>query len=285
MRGTERSALVSVGDDLVDRVASFLHLHLDRRRPVDEWRRILRYPWASENPVYGYALLRGEEVVGVVCTCYSRQEIRGGAEPFCNLHSWCVHPLHRAESVRLLAAALGDRKQTVTTLTVSRETVDFLKRFGFRPIDEDVALIPTPLFALDGWQARITAERPAVLAVVDEAHRRMLSDFGVMRLARAIVARRHRDWCLCLYTRERRRGIAVCRVVYVSHPPLFTKWLGAFARSWLLKDGTLLATCPPRFLTHRPAGAFIAREPRPQLFRSSRLDAPDITCLYSELTR
>ena len=246
---------------------------------------MLRYPWAGEKAAYGYALVVGEDVVGVICTCYSEQQVHGRAETFCNLHSWCVHPDYRPESVRLLLAPLRQRDHTFTTLTVSKDTVAFLKRFGFSPIDDKTALLVNPLLALRGWRPRVTTERPAILAAVDEVHRRMLADFGAMRSARATLARRGEDWCLCLSLRERRRGTAATRIVYVSHRPLFTDWLGAFARSFLLRDRTLITTCPSHFLTRRTLCAVVAREPRPQFFKSSRLQAADVTCLYTELTR
>lgn len=280
-----RPELVPLDEGLVDDAAHFLHAHLDRQIAIEDWRRMLRYPWASETRGYGYALLHRGGVVGVLGTYYSERQVHGHAETFCNLHSWCVHPDHRAESLRLLLAPLRHRDHTLTTLTVSRDTVEIMKRFGFSPLDETIVLLVNPLLAFGARRTTVTTERSAVLAVVDEDHRRVLLDLGPMRSARASLARDGDDWCLCLSSRERRRGIAVTRIVYVSHPAVFTAWLGAFARSFISEDATTVTTCPPRFLTRRPPLAVTVADPRPQLFRSSRLHAADITCLYSELTR
>lgn len=279
------SELVLIDDALVDKVACFLRDHLNRRVPIENWRRILRYPWASERRNYGYALLRDGDVVGVLCAYYSERQVRGRAEKFCNLHSWCVHPNHRSESLRLLLAPLRQRDDTITTLTVSKETVDIIKRFGFSPLDEKIVLLPNPLLAFGAWRTKATTEPTAVLAGVDDDHRRILTDLGPMRSARATLVRDGGDWCLCFSRCERRKGVPVTRIVYVSSPGLFTAWLGAFVRSFLNEDATPITTCSPRFLIRRPSLSLVADEPRPQLFRSSRLRAADITCLYSELTR
>ena len=280
-----RPELVALDEGLVDRAAEFLHRHLDPAIGRDEWQCRLRYPWAAENASYGYALVHEGELVGVLGAYRSRQEVRGRSERFCNLHSWCVHPNYRSESLRLLSEPLRDREHTITTLTVSRDTVEIMRRFGLKPLDEKILLLPNPLLAFGAWRARITNDPRALRATLDDRHRRLLAELGPMRSARATLARQGQRWCLCLSTREQRRGIAATRIIYVSHPAQFADWLPAFIRSFIVNDATPVTLASPRVLARPPRLAFLLREPRPQFFRSSRLAAEDVSCLYSELTR
>jgi hypothetical protein len=278
-------AIVPIDEDLLEEVLLFLCDHMHPRVPIGDWREAFCYPWCPGRPNYGYALRHRGRVVGVQGACYSIQRIDGRAEKYCNLHSWCVHPDFRRESLRLLLAPLRERDCTVTTLTASKATVPLMKKFGFAAFDEHIVIFPNPLVAFGAWGVHVSAARDAVLAGVDADHRKILADLGPMRRARARIAGRGNDWCLCISVPERRKSLPVTRIVYVSHPALFADWASAFARSFLTVDASLLTTCPLRYLPRRPVLSARLVEPRPAFFKSSQLSAQQVTCLYSELTR
>jgi hypothetical protein len=277
--------IVPIDDDLLEEVVHFLHAHMHPTWPIDAWRDTFRYPWRPDRSNYGYALCHLGRVVGVQGVCYSFQRLNGRAEKYCNLHSWCVHPDYRPESLRLLLASLRQRDCTFTTLTASKATVPIMERFGFRALDAHTVLLPNPLIAFGAWAVRVSAARKDLLAHVDEEHRQLLADLGPMRRARAILATRDDAWCLCISIKEKRKSLPVTRVVYVSDQVLFAAWLGAFARSFLRLDRSLLTTCPARYLPRRSLLCPRLAEPRPAFFKSTRLSAEQVTCLYSELTR
>ena len=120
--------LISIDEALVEEVSHFLHEYLNSDISVDEWSRAVRYPWCPEKPNYGWALRHLGRVVGAWCAIYSVQKINGREEKFCNLHSWCVHPDHRAESLRLLTPLLRQPEYTITALTAGRHVVQLLPR-------------------------------------------------------------------------------------------------------------------------------------------------------------
>jgi len=277
--------LIAIDEDLVDQVARFLHDYLNSGISVDDWVEAVRYPWYPQEANYGWALSHGGRVVGVICAIYSVQRINGREEKFCNMHSWCVHPDYRSESLRLLTPLLRQDEYAITNLTAGKDVVKIMKKFGFAALDDKVVIVPNPLVAFGAWHVKVTTERDAILTRVDDYRRRILCDLEPMRRAVATLAHAGDDWCLCISLRGRRKGVPLTRVVYVSHPALWSAWLAAFARSVLKVDHTLFTSCSPRLLTRRPLFATTLGEPRPELFRSRRLSADDITFLYSELTR
>jgi hypothetical protein len=279
------ATIVPIGEHLLEEVLIFLHEHMRPQVAVEHWRETFCYPWLRTRPNYGYALCHCGHVVGVQGICYSMQRINGRTERYCNLHSWCVHPNYRRESLRLLLTAIRQEGCTITTFTASKATVPIMKMFGFTPLDDQVIILPNPLLAFGAWRVRISLDPDAILAGIDADNRNILAELGPMSRARARIAQHGEDWCLCLSVRERRRSLSVVRVIYVSHPVLFAAWASAFARSFFVTDASPLTTCPARFLPHRPllSGRFV--EPRPAFFKSSRLTAGEVTYLYSELTR
>lgn len=283
--GASDLRIVPIDDGLLEEVVHFLQDHMYPQWPIDHWRETFRYPWYPNRPNYGYALCHLGRVVGVQGACYSVQYLNGRAEKYCNLHSWCVHPDYRRESLRLLLASLGQRDCTFTTLTASKATIPIMKRLGFNALDVHTVVLPNPLVAFGAWGVRVSAARETVLAGVDDVHRRMLADLGPMRRARAVLASRGSDWCLCISVRETRKSLPVTRVIYVSDRALFADWVSAFARFFLTIDLSLLTTCPARYLPRRSVLSPRLVEPRPSFFKSARLSAGEVTCLYSELTR
>jgi hypothetical protein len=277
--------LIAIDEELVEEVAQFLHRHLSSGRSIDDWRRAVRYPWYPERPNYGWALHDHGQVVGVICAIYSVQQINGRDERFCNIHSWCVRPDYRSESLRLLTPLLRQDEYTITNLTAGGAAVEIMRRMGFSVFDDKVVILPNPLLTFGAWHVQTTTQRDAVLSRVDCCQRRLLWNLGPMRKAVTTLAHAGDDWCLCISVRERRRGSPVTRALYVSHPPLWSAWISAFVRSFLKLDHTPVTTCSPRFFTRRPFLAKAVNETRPQFFRSRRLSAEHVTALYSELTR
>lgn len=277
--------VVRVDEALLDDVARFLHDEMRPDIPTTAWRRALWQPWPPDGHARGYALRDAGRVVGVVCAFYSVQRIAGREELFCNINHWCVRPEYRSYSLRLVEPLLRRRDCTFTNLSVSKETVELWKKLGFAALDERIAVLVNPLLAFGAWHVRVTADKDALLSLVDRHYRRVLRDLGDMARARATAARLGEEWCLCVSLRERRKGIYTTRVIHVNDPTCFSQWIGAFARSFLRLDKTLVTTCPPRFLEGGVHLAAMLPEPRPELFRSPRLSRREVTCLYSELTR
>src|SRR5688572_23353833 len=74
----------------VPEVGAFLHEHLNPRLSASEWARSIVPTWPAEAPNHGYLLRHDGRIIGVQLAFYSRRDIGGAKEDFCNLGAWCV---------------------------------------------------------------------------------------------------------------------------------------------------------------------------------------------------
>ena len=101
----------------VNPVADFLHTQLNARLTAADWAAAITPPWADESPNHGFLLRAGERLVGVYLAFYSRREIDGRPERFCNLAAWCVLDEYRSLGLRLLHALLAQKNYHFTDLS------------------------------------------------------------------------------------------------------------------------------------------------------------------------
>lgn len=100
-------------------VAEFLHTYLNARVTAADWATAITPPWADDSPNHGFLLQAGERLVGVYLAFYSRREIDGRTERFCNLAAWCVLDECRSLGLRLLQALLAQKNYHFTDLSLA----------------------------------------------------------------------------------------------------------------------------------------------------------------------
>src|SRR5215211_7378291 len=93
----------------IERVAAFLHAHLNSRVSAVGWAAAMQPPWSNIWPNHGFFLEHQGEVVGAYLAFYSDRMIDGHLERFCNLGAWCVLGQYRAHGLRLLRSLLRQR--------------------------------------------------------------------------------------------------------------------------------------------------------------------------------
>ena len=283
---SSRSQLVGITDDLLRETCEFLHHELNGHISVEQWMSHLRYPWIQQKTDYGVALLRPNEgIVGVLVAFYSDQIIEGRVERFANLAHWCVKPAFRRESLRLLKEMMAQKELTLTGFTSTREAVKILSRLGWKKLDDHVYVIPNFGFSCSGRNLRVLTAFNEIFAIVDERHKRIMSDHGRASRGRYVLVTDGNRWCLSVHTIEVRKGIRFSIPIYFSDHSLFRQWMGRFLSAYRSLDGCWATLCPPRFLPRPPTIAVRLVEPRPQNFRSRSVAPVNVTALYSDAIR
>lgn len=278
-----RSQLVRITDDLLPATCEFLHRELNGDISVEGWKSLLRYPWLQPNSDYGVALVRPNEgIVGVLAAVYSEQIIEGRVERFANLAHWCVKPAFRKESLRLMKAMMAQKELTLTGFSPIREVAKIVCGLGWKKLDDHVYLIPNVGVSFATRKPRVLTSFDEIFAIVDERHKRIMSDHGKESRGRYVLVADGSRWCLSIHTIETRKGVALSIPIYLSDYGLFRRWLALFLRTYRSLDGCWATLCQPRFLPSRPAIALRLVEPRPHVFRSTSVVPASVTALYSD---
>lgn len=268
-------------DDLPD-FCAFLNTHLNPAIPAHEWANGFMQDWGGDKPNNGFLIREGGHIVGGIGAIYSSQIIRGKAEHFCNISSWCVLESHRSQSMRLALALTGQHGFHFTNLTPTSVVAGSLRFLKFKPLDDRRTVWPNLPHPLRGG-VRVIDEHEAIAAVLEG------------EAARTFAAHRHLGWlshvavgidgafCHVVYKRGVLRGLPCAEVLHISDARRFLAWRRQLGHFWLLRNGLLSTRIESRFLPARPAlsreiGGYI-----PKMYRSETLGDADIINLYSEL--
>ncbi|WFU84461.1 hypothetical protein QA645_17505 [Bradyrhizobium sp. CIAT3101] len=278
-----RSQLVRITDDLLPATCEFLHHELNGDISVEGWKSMLRYPWLQPNSDYGIALVRPNEgVVGVLIVIHSEQMIEGRVERFANLAHWCVKPAYRRESLRLMKAMMAQKELNLTGFSPIREVAKIVCGLGWKKLDDHVYLLPNVGVSFATRKLRVLTSFDEIFAIVDERHKRIMSDHGRGSRGRFVLVTDGSQWCLSVHTIETRKGIALSIPIYLSDYGHFRRWMTLFLSTYRTLDGCWASLCQPRFLPSRPMIAVRLAEPRPHVFRSAGAAPASVTALYSD---
>jgi len=202
---------------------------------------------------------------------------------FCNLTSLVVDEAHRARSMDLLSALLGQKGFSFTNFTPTESVAKMLGLFGFRTLragDRIVVNTPTPP-ALLGLRA---AEGRGVLdAVLDGQAARLWRDHRDIPWLRSFAVGRGNDWCLVFWTPSHVKGLRAARIVGVSDTARYLDWNSAIGGHLMLRHG-MLASRIEDFMLPENARLGISRPTgTPRLLRGEPADDTQVSFLYSEL--
>ena len=267
----------------VQRVAAFLHAHLNSRVPVDGWRRALDVPWKVDAPNHGFMLVDdAQNVVGALLAFYSERVVDGRPERFCNLGAWCVLPEHRFHSLKLLKTALAQEGLHFTDLSPSGNVVGINERLKFTHLDTATALsVNLPWPSLSG---RVSSDPRVIEDTLSGRDLELYRDHADAAAAHHVVLRKGDEWCYVVFRRDRRKNLPLfASLLYVSNPDLFRRMARPFARHLLLRHRIPATLVEQRVAGHRPWPSIQLRAPRRKMFRSATLAPEQIDYLYSEL--
>jgi hypothetical protein len=273
-----------ITDADMGRVGEFLHAHLNRRVPADDWARSLDVPWSVDSPNHGFMLLQDARIVGAYLAFYSERMIGGRSERFCNLGAWCVLSDYRFHSLRLLNALLAQPGYHFTDLSPSGNTVPVNLRSKFKFLDTTTALIPN--LPWPSWPGRsvISSDRVLIGRTLTGRDLEVYRDHANTRAAHHLLLLRGGESCYVVFRRDRRRNLPLfASILHVSNRGLFRRMVRPLARYLLFHYGVLATLAELRIVTFRPWPSLILRSPRPKMFKSPHLEPAQIDYLYSEL--
>jgi hypothetical protein len=254
--------------------------------PAEMWERAFEI--GDPDEPQGYALADGGALVGVLGMIFSRRQIGGREERFCNLHSWYVRPEHRVHSLALLKPLANMREVTITDLSATDDVRAIARRHGFATLDQTaIALPPLPwttdseqceLFDLDG------ANCPAANAL-SSAERAIQHDHGRMDCGQLLVSDGG-GHCYVVYSRIVHGllpgTLATSLVHYVSDRERFARHHAAIRSRLMQRTSSQCVVIDSRLL----AGASVPRSLRvpaiPKIYRSGRVRPEQIGGLYSD---
>lgn len=279
-----RVALRKILEGDADRVASFLHQHLNNRVSAQEWRALVEPPWGADcSDNHGYQLVDADDaVVGVYLAVYSTRP--GRERPVCNLAAFCVLEPYRQHSLRLVRALLAQRAYLFTDLSPSGQVPAINERLGFEHLDTATRLVLNLPWA--SRSASITDSPAALAATLEGRDAEIYRDHRHAPAARHLLATDARGHAYLMYRRDRRKRLPWFasplhaggdRAVLVSAWPAVS--------SHLLRQGLPFTLAEHRVLGFSPRGPGRELEhPRAKMFRGGAGEREEIDYLYSELS-
>ena len=289
----------------VDVVGEFLHNNLRADVTASGWRETLTRHWIPDYPNSGFQLRDDGRLVGVIGGIYSRQDVGGEVQLFCNTHSWCVLEDYRAQSLKLLFALMSQRNCHITALTPSPEAARIYRSLKFGVLDDEQRVI----FNLPriGARRRAMTEPRDIEEVLSGQSARIFRDHQNLPQVEMVVLGKNPDPCLVVYKRrtydvirgflrvlgnrcgdvaaERRPTVRVslADVLHVSDRAVFARERRAFESFLLLSRGFALTKIDSRFLQKKPLLSIRVRDSMERMYFPRTLNGSDICGLYSEL--
>lgn len=269
----------------VPAVARFLTDHLNKRIPPDRWAGALSVPWDVEQPNHGFFLRDEDAVVGAYLAYYSQQPVHGRPERFCNLGAWCVLDGYRHAGVRLLSRLLAQEGYHFTDFSPSGNVVELNRRMKFVDLDTTTDLVANAPVPTRRGAARVTSDPDALLETLSHDELTLYRDHRRAAAAKHLLVSTPREHCYVVFRRDTRKRVrAFGSILHVSNPELFRATASQVGGHLMTRHGI-----PATLVERRIAGGGVRRgrtvtHPRPRMFRSSTLDADQVSYLYSELT-
>ena len=232
--------------------------------------------------------MEGGRAVGFIGLIFSRREIGGRVERFCNVSSIATIEAHRHESMALIKPLLQLKEYTITNFTPTPAVSAVLGRLGFQSLDETMhILLPVP-----GWSSSADAPRGRyrILSGADEIRERLndrdraIFDHHQFPHCWHVVIAGEQDYCHVVFSRTKGRRRSFSFVHRLSHPAIFFANLNRAKLAMFRKSGTPFIMVMDRHVKGRALGRVRTTAVRhPAIFKSEHLKPEQIDSLYSEL--
>jgi hypothetical protein len=266
-------------------VASFLHAELNTHISAAEWEAALIPPWESDQPNHGFLLRAGERIVGVHLAFYSKRQIEGRTERFCNLAAWCVIDEYRSLGLRLLNALLAQKGFHFTDLSPSGNVIPLNKRLKFSHLNVATALVPNLPWPLWPSRVRVITDPTEIEHSLSGRDLEIYLDHARTAAAHHVVVVKDDAPCYVIFRRTRRKNLPLfASILYTGNRELFPGIAHYVFRHLLFRYGIVATLAELRVVGKRPKPSIMLKSPRPKMYRSTTLRPDQIDDLYSELT-
>jgi hypothetical protein len=260
----------------------FLTEHLSSERSAEQWAQAFRQNWGVAKPNNGFLIRDEGKIVGGIGAIYAERIIRGQAEQFCNITSWCVLEAFRSQSMRLAMAVVSQPGFHFTDLTpteVVSKTLQFLK---FKPMNERHALwpnLPWPFARLGG--IGVITDHDAIKQVLALPDAKVFHDHRHLPWLKHLAVGKPGAYCLVTWMPNRLKGVPGALALGFSDPGLFLRYRYSIG-SHLLQNGYIYTRVESRLLPRLPLICHELAGYRNKVFRSDTLSESDISNFYSE---
>jgi hypothetical protein len=285
MIGQPAVELSPIADADIERVAEFLHKHLNSRVSVQAWATGIEVRWLPDAPNHGFMLSMSGDIVGVNLAFYSSRRIGGQVIPICNLGALCVREDQRGHTFRLVLAVLAQRGYHFTDLSPSGNVILLNERLGFKHVDTTTALVVNAPWPRTG-SARVICDDLTIEKTLVGADLETFRDHRNSPAAHHFVVAEDAAQAYIVLRRDRRKGLPIfASVLYVSNAELFRRRARLLFSHVLTHVGAPFTLLETRLAHYRPFGSVPLRHPRPRMYKSPVLAPDTIDYLYSELTQ
>ncbi len=277
--------VIKITQDDFARVHDPLLRKLNPKFSKDRWKALFHWGWENPEDHVGFGLeTESGDLVGFIATIYSIQRFHD-REPLtvCNVSSWIVEPGFRSSALALAMPVLRRGDLAVTNLTSLPEVNDMFRKLGFTTLETHTrVLLPVP------WPLRPTiaecflADPDKAQESVDTLTARVIMDHR--NVEQQWILRQSGRTCHVVLTLGRRRRMTTARIHHVSDPELFEQGIWTLRRRLFGAHQVVLCEWDERLLRGREIPS-TRRIPLPvsRIFRSSQIEAGELSNLYSEL--
>jgi len=277
-------SLHPIRDEDLPEFCRFLTEHLSAERTPEAWAQAFRQNWYPGKPNNGFLLRQDGRIVGGIGAIYAERQVRGKAERFCNITSWCVLDAFRTQSGRLAMAVVSQPGFHFTDLTPTEVVSKTLQFFKFKPMDERHVVwpnVPWPLARLHG--IRVIAEPDEIGRVLAPDDAKAFHDHRHLPWLAHLAVGSPGAWCHVVWRRTRLKNVEGAMVLAFSDSELFLRYRLAVGSHLLLRHGLPFTRVEARLLPRIPGPSVTLSGYRNKVFRSETLTEVDISNLYSEL--
>lgn len=230
--------LVKISSELFPRLYhAFLHDD-DPLSDEQDWRNVFDYRWQKEEDHSGYALVDGDQVVGMLAMAFSRRLIEGKPRKFCNLHTWWVHDDYRGYSVMMLRPLLSMKDYTITHFTPCDRVRALTKRLGFSELDVQLKILLPRLFGRDALPAgvRLDFDEQIDETALTAEERKICRDHKPYRLGHLLL-RQGKRHCYIVYSHVQRYRVRYCHLHHLGDKALYARHEPAVRAALMRRHG------------------------------------------------
>jgi len=250
------------------------------RPSKEEFGQLFVPRWGSDESHVGFILEENGEAVGYLGTLFSRREINGRMEKFCNLYTWIIKEEYRTEGLPLLFQVLSMKDVTVTNFTGNR-VASILTKFGFKPIDTTLNVL-LPLPALSD-SCELIFDSAHIASLLDDHDHRVFDDHREFKYPFVLLKARD-GLSLLSFKKVKRKYLPVLELHYLSGRDVFEKHIRHVLPTLCWQTHTLGLMVGDHFLNGTSVPFSITIPQRQiQLFRSATVSVEEMDTMYSEL--
>lgn len=277
--------LEKITSSLFPRLYSAFLIDDDPLSGEPDWRSVFDYRWHTPEGHCGYAMLDGDQVVGMMGMVFSTRIINEAYHQFCNIHTWWVHEAYRGHSLMMLRPVRElDSRYTVTHFTPCDTIRALYGRLGFSSLSSQLRIM-LPYAAQSGHQELELVREPSVLSQdLNERDYRIHHDHLPYPCS-GVLFRDSEDDCYVLYNHVMRHRLPYIHVQYVGNRNMFAaKEIQIRAALLSEEPGAKFVAMDERLTGElEPKRSFRFWAPANALFKSNELSPHQIDNLYSDV--